>query len=108
MKITVVGSGTVVPRLERRQSCVVVRAGGQMLVFDLGSGAFRGMLRPLAFACQHFSLLARVSGRWRRGLQVGALGHQVRVLIFGVPNAFLLAAFRTPMRVRRCRAGRRR
>jgi ribonuclease BN (tRNA processing enzyme) len=45
MKITVVGSGTVVPRLERRQSCVVVRAGGQMLVFDLGSGAFRGMLR---------------------------------------------------------------
>ena len=52
MEITVVGSGTVVPRLERRQSCVVVRAGGQALVFDLGSGAFRGMLRsgldPLA------------------------------------------------------------
>jgi ribonuclease BN (tRNA processing enzyme) len=45
LKITVVGSGTVVPRLERRQSCVVVRAGGQMLVFDLGSGALRGMLR---------------------------------------------------------------
>ena len=37
MKITVVGSGTVVPRLERRQSCVVARATGQMLVFDLGS-----------------------------------------------------------------------
>ena len=34
MEIIVVGSGTVVPRLERRQSCVVVRAGGQMLVFD--------------------------------------------------------------------------
>ena len=52
MEITVVGSGTVVPRLERRQSCVVVRAGGQTLVFDLGSGAVRGMLRsgvdPLA------------------------------------------------------------
>jgi ribonuclease BN (tRNA processing enzyme) len=52
MEITVVGSGTVVPRLKRRQSCVVVRAGGQMLVFDLGSGAVRGMLRsgldPLA------------------------------------------------------------
>jgi ribonuclease BN (tRNA processing enzyme) len=52
MEITVVGSGTVVPRLERRQSCVVVRAGGQMIVFDLGSGAVRGMLRsgldPLA------------------------------------------------------------
>jgi ribonuclease BN (tRNA processing enzyme) len=45
MEITVVGSGTVVPRLERRQSCVVVRAGGQALVFDLGSGAVRGMLR---------------------------------------------------------------
>src|SRR5215204_395254 len=52
MEITVVGSGPVVPRLERRQSCVVVRAGGQTLVFDLGSGAVRGMLRsgldPLA------------------------------------------------------------
>jgi ribonuclease BN (tRNA processing enzyme) len=52
MQITVVGSGTVVPRLGRRQSCVVVRAGGQTHVFDLGSGAVRGMLRsgldPLA------------------------------------------------------------
>jgi ribonuclease BN (tRNA processing enzyme) len=45
VEITVVGSGTVVPRLKRRQSCVVVRAGGQTLVFDLGSGAVRGMLR---------------------------------------------------------------
>jgi ribonuclease BN (tRNA processing enzyme) len=45
VQITVVGSGTVVPSLRRRQSCVVVRAGGQMLVFDLGSGAVRGMLR---------------------------------------------------------------
>lgn len=45
MEITVVGSGTVVPRLSRRQSCVVVRAGGEMLVFDLGSGAVRGMVR---------------------------------------------------------------
>jgi len=44
MHITVVGSGTVVPNLERRQSCVVVRAGGQTFVFDLGSGAVRGML----------------------------------------------------------------
>jgi ribonuclease BN (tRNA processing enzyme) len=44
VEITVVGSGTVVPRLERRQSCVVVEAGGEMLVFDLGSGAVRGML----------------------------------------------------------------
>jgi ribonuclease BN (tRNA processing enzyme) len=45
MQITVVGSGTVVPSLQRRQSCVVVRAGGETLVFDLGSGAVRGMLR---------------------------------------------------------------
>ena len=45
MDITVVGSGTVVPRLERRQSCVTVESGGEMLVFDLGSGAVRGMLR---------------------------------------------------------------
>lgn len=44
MEITVVGTGTVVPRLPRRQSCVVVRAGGETLVFDLGSGAVRGIL----------------------------------------------------------------
>jgi ribonuclease BN (tRNA processing enzyme) len=44
MEITVVGTGTVVPRLERRQSCVVVETGGEMFVFDLGSGAMRGML----------------------------------------------------------------
>src|ERR687884_1968124 len=52
MQITIVGSGTVVPSLQRRQSCVVVRAGGETLVFDLGSGAVRGMLHagldPLA------------------------------------------------------------
>ena len=45
MRITVVGTGTVVPSLQRRQSCVVVRTGGETLVFDLGSGAVRGMLR---------------------------------------------------------------
>ena len=45
MEITVVGSGTVVPRLERRQSCVVVEASGETFYFDLGSGAVRGMLR---------------------------------------------------------------
>jgi ribonuclease BN (tRNA processing enzyme) len=44
MDVTVVGSGTVVPRLERRQSCVAVETGGEMLVFDLGSGAMRGMI----------------------------------------------------------------
>lgn len=45
MEVTVVGSGTVVPRLGRRQSCVVVEAGGETLIFDLGSGAVRGMVR---------------------------------------------------------------
>jgi ribonuclease BN (tRNA processing enzyme) len=45
VEITIVGSGTVVPRPERRQSCVVVRTdGGEMLVFDLGAGAVRGMV----------------------------------------------------------------
>ncbi len=45
MEITVVGTGTAAPRLERRQSCVAVNAGGELLVFDLGSGAVRGMVR---------------------------------------------------------------
>jgi ribonuclease BN (tRNA processing enzyme) len=45
VEITVVGSGTVVPCLERRQSCAVVEADEETLVFDLGSGAVRGMLR---------------------------------------------------------------
>lgn len=45
MRVTVVGTGTAAPRLERRQSCVVVEVGGELLVFDLGSGAVRGMVR---------------------------------------------------------------
>ena len=44
MKITVVGSGTVVPRISRRQSCVAVRTEEETIFFDLGSGAVRGML----------------------------------------------------------------
>jgi ribonuclease BN (tRNA processing enzyme) len=44
VKITVVGSGTVVPRISRRQSCVVVRTEEETIFFDLGSGAVRGML----------------------------------------------------------------
>lgn len=44
MEVTVVGSGTVVPRADRRQSCVVVRTGGETLIFDLGAGAVRGMV----------------------------------------------------------------
>lgn len=44
MHVTVVGSGTVSPRLERRQSCVLVDCGEETIVLDLGSGAMRGML----------------------------------------------------------------
>jgi ribonuclease BN (tRNA processing enzyme) len=44
VKITVVGSGTVVPRISRRQSCVVVQTEEETIFFDLGSGAVRGML----------------------------------------------------------------
>ena len=34
----------MVPRLERRQSCVVVGTGAETLVFDLGAGAVTGMV----------------------------------------------------------------
>ena len=44
MDITVVGSGTAVPHLSRRQSCVVVEASEETIFLDLGSGAVRGML----------------------------------------------------------------
>lgn len=44
MRITTIGTGTVVPTTERRQSCLAVEAGGETLVFDLGNGAVRGML----------------------------------------------------------------
>ena len=59
MEVTIVGSGTVVPRIARRQSCVVVRVGDETLVFDLGSGAIRGMLHagldPFAVNCIFFT-----------------------------------------------------
>ena len=45
MEITVVGSGTAVPRLSRRQSCVIVETSEETIFLDLGSGAVRGMLR---------------------------------------------------------------
>ena len=44
MEITVVGSGTVVPRLSRHQSCVVAQTGEETIFLDLGNGAVRGML----------------------------------------------------------------
>jgi ribonuclease BN (tRNA processing enzyme) len=43
VRVTVVGTGTASLRPRRRQSCVVVETGGEMLVFDLGFGAVRGM-----------------------------------------------------------------
>lgn len=45
MNVTVIGSGSVFPNLERRQSSVAVRLGGETIVFDLGNGAVRGLLR---------------------------------------------------------------
>lgn len=52
MRVIVAGTGTAAPNPARRQSCVVVEAGGETIVFDLGSGAVRGMLHagldPLA------------------------------------------------------------
>ena len=45
MKVTVVGTGTASPSRRRRQSCVVVETGGEVLVFDAGPGAARGMRR---------------------------------------------------------------
>jgi ribonuclease BN (tRNA processing enzyme) len=44
MNVTVVGSGTVAPRLERRQSCVMVDCGNETIALDLGAGAVHGML----------------------------------------------------------------
>lgn len=43
--MTVVGTGTASPSRRRRQSCVAVEAGGEVLVFDVGPGAVRGMRR---------------------------------------------------------------
>lgn len=45
MKITVAGSGTVVPRMQRRQACVVLQIQAETVVLDLGSGAVRGMVK---------------------------------------------------------------
>lgn len=44
MRLTAIGTGGVFPATERRQSCAVIEAGDETLVFDLGNGAVRGML----------------------------------------------------------------
>ncbi len=45
LQITVVGSGTCVPRLDRGGPCVLVRGGGAVAVVDLGLGSLHGLLR---------------------------------------------------------------
>lgn len=45
MRLTTIGTGGVFPNTERRQSCAVIETGGETIVFDLGNGAVRGMLR---------------------------------------------------------------
>ena len=41
MILTVIGSGTAVPSVERGAPCLHLAAGGRSLVFDLGSGSVR-------------------------------------------------------------------
>ncbi|MFZ5448574.1 MAG: MBL fold metallo-hydrolase [Thermodesulfobacteriota bacterium] len=45
MELTVIGSGTGVPSLRRGSPCLAVKAGGRLLVLDLGAGSLRGLLR---------------------------------------------------------------
>jgi ribonuclease BN (tRNA processing enzyme) len=45
MKIVVVGSGTGVPLLDRGSPCLLLMAGGEYTLFDLGPGALRQLLR---------------------------------------------------------------
>jgi ribonuclease BN (tRNA processing enzyme) len=45
MELTVIGSGTGVPSLRRGSPCLAVRAGGRLLVLDLGAGSLRALLR---------------------------------------------------------------
>jgi ribonuclease BN (tRNA processing enzyme) len=45
MELTVIGSGTGVPSLRRGSPCLAVKAGGHLLVLDLGAGSLRALLR---------------------------------------------------------------
>lgn len=45
MELTVIGSGTGVPSLRRGSPALAVRAGGLLLLLDLGSGTLRSLLR---------------------------------------------------------------
>ncbi len=44
MRVTILGSGTCVPRLDRGASSVLVRVGDESLVFDTGPGTIRRLL----------------------------------------------------------------
>lgn len=44
MNVTILGSGTCVPRLARSASSVLVRAGAETMVFDTGPGTIRRLL----------------------------------------------------------------
>ena len=44
MELTVIGSGTGVPSLRRGSPCLAVKAGGRLLVLDLGAGSLRALL----------------------------------------------------------------
>lgn len=45
MKLTTIGTGGVFPKTDRRQSCAAIETNGETIVFDLGNGAVRGLLR---------------------------------------------------------------
>jgi ribonuclease BN (tRNA processing enzyme) len=45
VELIVVGSGTGVPSLRRGAPCLAVKAGGHLLVLDLGAGSLRALLR---------------------------------------------------------------
>jgi ribonuclease BN (tRNA processing enzyme) len=52
VRLSILGSGVVVPSLRRASSSYLVEAGGRPLLFDMGSGALRGLLRLGLRACQ--------------------------------------------------------
>jgi ribonuclease BN (tRNA processing enzyme) len=45
MKVTIIGSGTCVPRLERSACAVLVETGASRILLDLGPGTMRRLLR---------------------------------------------------------------
>ncbi|MEW5735532.1 MAG: MBL fold metallo-hydrolase [Thermodesulfobacteriota bacterium] len=56
LQVTILGSGTIVPRLDRSGPAVLVRAGGLHVLLDAGPGA----MRQLVAAKSHPALLSAV------------------------------------------------